>query len=238
MKLLAESIAASRADMLEANKNRWFEKVFAVYNRNLLRRRFDSLLVKGLQYLPKSKELPTVMYANHSSWWDGLVAFQISHQTKSDSFIMMEEKQLKQLPVFRKLGAFSVTRENPREARKSIDYAVRLLREKPNTTLWIFPQGEILPNDTRPLMFYNGLSRIIKKVENCRIVNLALRYEFLGSYKPTIFAAIAETKFDTQPEQIDNKTLSKILSAQLTGNLEQLKTDIIFNQTDAYRNII
>lgn len=224
--------------MLKANKSRWVEKVFAVYNRNLLRRRFNSLLVDGLEHLTENKDTPTVIYANHSGWWDGLIAFQISYRTKSDSFIMMEEKQLKSLPVFRKLGAFSVVRENPREARKSIDYAVRLLNEKPNRTLWIFPQGEILPNDLRPLKFYNGLSRIIKQVENCRIINLAIRYEFSGGFKPGIFIAIDEAKLNDPPEQTDRRTLTRSLADRLTDNLDRLKTDIINNRTDEYRNII
>lgn len=224
--------------MLEANKSRWFEKVFAVYNRNLLRRRFNSLRVCGLERLLKKKEAAAIIYVNHSAWWDGLIAFQISHRTKSDSFIMMEEKQLAKLFVFRNLGAFSVVRENPREAKKSIDYAVKLLIEKPNRTLWIFPQGEILPNDIRPLKFYGGLPRIIKKVENCRVINLAMRYEFTGEFKPEIFVRLDETELNASPADFDNKTLSKLLADRLTDNLACLKTDIINNRLTEYQNII
>lgn len=224
--------------MLEANKNRFIESAFAVYNRNLLRRRFDSLLIGGSANVAENKNMPTVIYANHSSWWDGLIAFQISRRMKLDSYIMMEEKQLKNLPVFRKLGAFSVIRENPRAARKSVDYAARLLSEKPYRTLWIFPQGEILPNDSRPLYFYNGLSRIVKKVENCRVVDLAMRYEFMGEFKPVAFVRINETKLSIEFERVNHKTLSKIFADRLTDNLDRLKTDIINNRTAEYQNII
>jgi chlorobactene lauroyltransferase len=224
--------------MLKANKTRWFEKVFAVYNRNLLRRRFNSLFIDGLEILIENINCPTVIYANHSSWWDGLIAFQIAHQTKSHSFIMMEEKQLKKLSVFRKLGAFSVVRENPREAKKSVDYAVRLLNEKPNSTLWIFPQGEILPNDLRPLEFYNGLARIIENVDDCRVINLAMRYEFLGAFKPEIFVKINQTKLNNHVDKKNRNFLTKLLADQLIDNLDRLKTDIINNRIDEYRNII
>jgi 1-acyl-sn-glycerol-3-phosphate acyltransferase len=99
--------------MLEANKIRWFEKIFAIYNRNLLRRRFHSLQVSGLNFLArKNAEMPSVIYANHSSWWDGLVFLEILRRFDFEYYVMMEEKQLRNLFFFRWLGAFSVVRRN------------------------------------------------------------------------------------------------------------------------------
>ena len=107
--------------MLEANKNHWFEKLFTVYNRNLLKRRFHSFNVSGLDFLKnRDSRIPSIIYANHSSWWDGLIIFEICRKLNCDFYVMMEEKHLENLPLFRKLGAFSVIRENPREAVKSI----------------------------------------------------------------------------------------------------------------------
>jgi len=214
--------------MLEANKSLWFEKIFAVYNRNLLKRRFNSLQVSGLKFLKKKEDKPPlIIYANHSSWWDGLVAFQISLQMNLDSYIMMEEKQLKKLRLFRKLGAFSVVRENAREAMKSINYATRILKENPKKTLWIFPQGKIMPNDLRPLRFYSGLARIIKSFEKCSIASLAIRYEFLGEYKPNIFVNIENIELSAKDSELKPKKMSDYLSVKLTDNLENLKTDIL-----------
>ena len=116
--------------MLKANKSAWFEKIFAVYNRNLFKRRFHSLHVSGMEFLDKKDaEIPLIIYANHSGWWDGLVVFEICRQAKLDFYVMMEEKQLKNLFLFRKLGAFSVVRENARKAMESINYAVELLEQ-------------------------------------------------------------------------------------------------------------
>jgi len=64
--------------MLEARKNRVFEKLFAVYNANLLRRKFDSFLVSNLARLQRVRNIPQVVVANHTGWWDGLVKFEIS----------------------------------------------------------------------------------------------------------------------------------------------------------------
>ncbi|MGI8669356.1 MAG: lysophospholipid acyltransferase family protein [Aridibacter sp.] len=221
--------------MLEANKSKLFEKLFYVYNTNLLKRRFHSFNVKGLKHLrQRQTSLPLIIYANHSSWWDGLAAFQISYKTKLDSFVMMEEKQLKRFFLFRKLGAFSIVRENPRLAMQSINYAVDLLKNS-DRTLWIFPQGEILPNDLRPLHFYRGLSKIIKKLGKCATVSLTFRYEFFNEFKPEIFANIKS------PQEIsfeNSKKLTAHFENKTVENLEEIKKDILNQQFDEYERIV
>lgn len=224
--------------MLTADKNLWLEKIFAVYNRNLFRRRFNSLQMSGLHFLEnKPENAPLVIYANHSSWWDGLTAFQISRRAALDSFIMMEEKQLKILRFFRKLGAFSVVRENKREALKSINYAIQTLQKNPKRTLWVFPQGEISPNDVRPLRFYNGLAKIIKNFEKCSIICLAMRYEFLGEYKPDIFVKIKKIDLSAMELKLKPQEISGILSDHLTGCLNELKAEIVSQNFSDFEQI-
>ncbi|HVE60089.1 MAG TPA: lysophospholipid acyltransferase family protein [Pyrinomonadaceae bacterium] len=224
--------------MLEANKSKLFEKIFSVYNRNLLKRRFYSFQVSGLDFLlNKNINTPLIIYCNHSSWWDGLIAFQISHETALDSFVMMEEKHLKKFFLFRKLGAFSIIRENPREALKSVDYAAKLLTGKLNRTLWIFPQGEILPNDLRPIRFYNGLAKIIKKAGFSEVTSLSIRYEFLGGFKPQIFVKIEKPELISVNADFNVKQLTLNLTENLTDNLNTLKSDIINHNLADYREI-
>jgi 1-acyl-sn-glycerol-3-phosphate acyltransferase len=223
--------------MLEAKKSRWFEEIFAVYSRNLFRRRFRSLNVSGLDFL-RNLNQPLLVYANHSSWWDGFVAFRISRAARLDSFLMMEEKQLKKLSAFRRLGAFSVVREKPREAAKSIGYAANLLKENSNRTLWIFPQGEILPNDERPLNFYHGVARIIEKVGGGFAAPLAIRYEFRGEFKPEIFVKIGEPQLIATAKNFDAKTLTGQFEQILTAVLDELKNDVLTANLQNYKNIL
>lgn len=221
--------------MLEARKNVLFERIFALYNRNLLKRRFHSFQISGLQTLKiRSAGLPTIIYANHSSWWDGLVAFHVSEKLKMDSFIMMEEKHLKKFFLFRRLGAFSVIREKPFEAIKSINYAARLLKEKPSRVLWIFPQGKIIPNDLRPLIFFSGISKIIEKVGECLVVPFAVRYEFLNEYKPEIF--VKAGKADNFNER--SKTKTEFFENKMSVLLDTLKSEVLNQNFSSYEKIL
>ena len=223
--------------MLEAKKSEIFRKIFGVYNKNLLKRKFHSLHVSGIENF-QNLSLPYLIYANHSSWWDGMVAFHISEFLKLESFIMMEEKQLKKMQLFRRLGAFSVIRENPREAIKSIKYAAKLLKVNSRNTLWIFPQGRILPNDVRPLKFYNGLAHIVKNIDKCSIVPLAMRYEFLGNFKPEIFVSIGKPFIIDGQNNSSKNELTGIFSKQLTELLDELKSNIETNKLNNFHNIL
>lgn len=224
--------------MLTAIKSRWFERVFAIYNRNLLRRRFDSFYVSGLPNLEKERPFPLIIYANHSSWWDGLGAFQLAKTVNLDSFVMMEEKHLRRFFLFRRLGAFSVVRENPRLAFQSVEYAAELLNEDKKRALWIFPQGKIFPNNQRPIVFFNGVSKIIEKVARVFVLPLAFRYEFSDKFKPDIFVKIGELEFVEVNDDFTRKAVIKILSENLTSLLDQLNTDILSKKLENYQNII
>lgn len=224
--------------MLEAKKSAWFEKLFAVYNRNLFKRRFNSFRVSGLNFLiRREKNFPLLLYANHSSWWDGLAAFEISRLATLDSFMMMEEKQLRKLRLFCKLGAFSVIRGKPREAVKSVNYATEILRRDSNRAVWIFPQGEILPNDIRPLGFYRGLTKIIEKVENCSAAPIALRFEFLGEFKPDIFVKIGKPEIPQIAQRGGTKKMTSSFEKKLTETLDTLKEQILTKDLDGFQKI-
>lgn len=225
--------------MLEADKSKWFEKIFEFYNRNLIKRRFHSLEVSGIENLRNNlNKSPLITYANHSSWWDGLILYEIFSHFDFENYVLMEEKQLKNLQLFRKLGAFSIIREDSRKAVESINYAVKILKENPKANLWIFPQGKIQPNDVRPLNFFNGISKIILKSTDCNAIPVALRFEFLKKFKPECFVKIGEMKRFQKISKNESKTLTKSFQVNVESLLEDLKADIIKNKLQNYKKLI
>jgi 1-acyl-sn-glycerol-3-phosphate acyltransferase len=225
--------------MLEANKSKWFEKIFTIYNRNLIKRRFHSIKVCGLETLKSNDfQFPLITFSNHSSWWDGLILFEIFSHFEFENFVMMEEKQLKDLRLFRKLGAFSIVRENPKEALKSIKYAVKKLQDISRSNLWIFPQGEILPNEIRPLNFYNGISKIIEKCGSCRVLPISLKFEFRNEFKPEIFVKIGKYQQFEKISKSESKALTKTLEKDLTLLLDSLRSDLIEGNLETYENLL
>lgn len=223
--------------MIEAKKSKWFEELFAIYNRNLLKRRFNSLQILNLKELQQTKQ-PQIIFVNHSSWWDGLIAFEVSRAAKLNSFIMMEEKNLQKYFLFRRLGAFSVNKSSLRDLSQTILYASSLLRNKKPQTLWIFPQGEIQSSKLRPITFNSGVIKILEKVENCQLLPLCINYHFAGNFKPEIAVKIGR-KIVTENLRLDNrKTAAAELSEILTNLIDSLNEEIAAGDLQSYENIL
>ncbi|GAC1396685.1 MAG: hypothetical protein NVSMB56_11620 [Pyrinomonadaceae bacterium] len=215
--------------------------MFAIYNRNLLARKFEGVRVAGFERLRRRAttdvRVPLVLYANHSSAWDGLVPFQIVRAAGLDGFALMEETQLRGFTFLRKLGAFSVARDNPREALKSINYAADIIRGT-NNVLLIFPQGVTLANDARPLKFYNGLARLIEQTGEADVCALALRYEFLEDWRPFALARVGMFERIKVDDNVDKAKLTQNLAATLTRTLDDLRNDVLQNNLTEYVEIV
>lgn len=224
--------------MITARKSAWFERVFAAYNRNLIARRFEGLRVAGLEHLRgRESDVPLVLYANHSSWWDGLIAFQLGRFCGLEQYAMMEERQLLEYPFHRKLGAFGVVRESARDGVRSIEYAGGLL-QKTSRALWIFPQGRTVPNDARPLVLYTGAARIIERVGLADAAPVAIRYEFLDDYRPEAFVRIGAPGRSIVDANFSVKRLTELFTQSLTRTLDELRNNIIAGDLAAYREIV
>lgn len=236
--LCYSSLITHHSAMIPARKSAWFERVFALYNRNLIARRFEGLRVAGLEQLrDTSRGAPLVLYANHSSWWDGLVAFQIGRVCKLDNYAMMEERHLREHPFHRRLGAFSVVRENAREAARSVEYAGALLRGT-SRVVWIFPQGELMPNDVRPLRLYAGVAHVIKRAGGALVAPVAMRYEFLDHFRPEILVRVGEHERVEAGADFSPKIITDSLAEKLTRTLDRVRTDIVRRELADYEEII
>ncbi|HUF04033.1 MAG TPA: lysophospholipid acyltransferase family protein [Aridibacter sp.] len=222
--------------MLKAAKSKWFESLFAVYNTNLLRRRFHSFRFRGLEHLadPRPPEFPLIIYANHTSWWDGLAAFQISRAAGLDAFVMMEERHLRRFFLFRKLGAFSVVREDPRSAYRSLEYGAGLLKEEPARSLWLFPQGEIVPAASRPLCIYPGIAKLVELAGDCRVLPLVFSYKFEGEFEPSIYARAGV------PQAVGAEAIPSVgeFEERMVVLLDELEGDIVAKDLGGYEELI
>lgn len=210
--------------MLHANKSKWFRQLFYTYQKlYLFPRHFHSV---GLRGDVDSESLqPTLYIANHSSWWDGLMIFQMTEKaSKGDHYIMMDEGQLARYSFFRKLGAFSVDKKKPRAVLESLTYATELLRA--GKSVWLFPQGEIRALEKRPLAFQSGLSYLLQKVPNTLVKPVTFYYAFDHQQKPTASAWFGPSVQEVWQEW-NRKGLTAYLEEQLEAQLQEHKTVIM-----------
>ncbi|NIK11394.1 lysophospholipid acyltransferase family protein [Alkalibacillus almallahensis] len=171
--------------MIEPDKRRGFRWLFYRYQKHhLIPRYFETVGVSG--EIDDHLDVPTLYIANHSSWWDGLLIFQMTQRfSNDDHYIMMNESGLKEYPFFRKLGAYSVNRHRPRDVIKALSYTQELMLA--GKKVWLFPQGGI-QHPERYIYFQRGLGHILKQFDQVAVKPFTFHY-YTYDY-PKMMAAV------------------------------------------------
>jgi hypothetical protein len=152
------------------------------------------------------------------------------------SFCMMEEKELRRYRFFTWIGAFSVDRQDARSAMGSVAYISRLLAERHDRALAIFPQGEITSNDRRPLAMFSGMAHVARRAGGATLWPVALRYELRGEQRPEAFIRAGPSHF--APADLDARALTGEAGARLTVACDALRDEVNADQLEGYRVLL
>ena len=178
-----------------------------LFFHGMLENRFFALRYKGADAIfHRDTSVPTILFAPHSNWWDGIVGYNLCTRVfHKEIRIMVEE--LNRFPLLRRAGAFSVNKKSPQASMAALKYSVEAIGDL-NNFLYIFPQGIIKPPNFRPLVFQTGLAYIAQKaVEKYGKVNLvpvAVNYMFLRADRPEVLVEFHEPLV-LENSQIDRK---------------------------------
>ncbi|HWQ14047.1 MAG TPA: lysophospholipid acyltransferase family protein, partial [Roseiflexaceae bacterium] len=151
-----------------------------------------------------------------------------------ESYIMMEERQLRAYRFFTLCGAFSVDPARPREALRSLAYITGLLREQ-RRALWITPQGRITPNDRRPLTVYPGAAHVALR-SGALLWPVALRYEFRGEQQPEAFIRAGPPH--RPAPGTDPRALTEEIRARLTAAADALRDEVTEERLEGYETLL
>ncbi|MET3682789.1 1-acyl-sn-glycerol-3-phosphate acyltransferase [Alkalibacillus flavidus] len=201
--------------MIEANKRLGFKRLFYLYQKyHLIRKHFSTVSITG--DIDEKTEVPTIYIANHSSWWDGLLIFQLTERfSKNDHYIMMNESGLNEYRFFQKLGAYSVNRDQPKDVVRSLLYTQDLIAQ--GKKIWLFPQGAI-EHPQAPLQFQKGIGYLIQQFEKAAVKPVTFHY-YHYEHPKTIGA------IDVGAAKLINTTQSKLDIAKDCEALLQAQRD-------------
>ena len=176
----------------------------------------------------------TIFLANHSCWWDLFLVVLLNDVIPVDGYGMMEHFNMLRFGFFRRIGAFSVDRTDPASVRASLEYASGLLK-RPRAGVWLFPQGRMIGNDTRPLGFQPGLRLLVKNAAPVRVVPVAFRFEFWQDERPEAFVRFGAS---TRIEKADAPSVVERMERRLTEELDSLKRDVTAQDHSQFTTIL
>jgi chlorobactene lauroyltransferase len=216
-------------EFIPAGENRLFIRIFRIYVKWLFRYRFKNVWLHQ-DYQPDITS-QSVYFLNHTSWWDGLIPLMLNEYLfKQKARAMMEDTQMHKFPFFRYIGAFSVNRNNSRKTISSLRYALQSVQRE-NSSLFIYPEGKIVPDYGQKLHFENGIGWIYKNCPECDFVPIAININVIKSSKPDLYIKIGQPAVfvNSLPAEQQTKKLEESLQKLLNNLHREIESEIYYN---------
>lgn len=220
-----------------AKTNKFWLTIASLFFFNMLQNRFYAFRYNGVEnFHNRDENVPTIFFAPHSNWWDGIVLYNTTHRICHKEIRLMVE-ELNRFPLLRRAGAYSVNKKSAQSAMKALKYSVDLLGDLRNI-LCIFPQGIIRPPHFRPYVFQTGLAYIVenavKKYGKINLIPLSLEYCFFRDNRPEIVVDFGKC-IEVTDFNMDRKEFTKFLEDKLTETSDEQFYNISHGKVDDYK---
>lgn len=205
----------------------------------MLENRFFALRYKGEEKISnRDVTIPTIAYAPHCNWWDGIVGYNLVMRIfKKEIRLMIEE--MNRFPILRRAGAYPVNKKSSQAAMQALQYSVEVMEDL-NNILYIFPQGIIKPPNSRPIEFQTGLAYItqnaVKKYGKINLVPISVNYLFLRADKPEVMVEFGDV-MTIEKSDMNRKEFSLFLSKNLEELCDKQLLEISEGKLDGYRTL-
>lgn len=167
------------------HRNRLIYAFFSWYINRIIGSDFQRFEYNKIEIDPNRSIL---VLANHFSWWDGFLLFQLNRLFLRKRFhIMVTEENYKQHSFLKYLGAFSVKKKS-RSVIETLEYAGKLL-DDPQNLVVIFPQGKLYSSYNNDIVFEKGLMNLINSsAKNFQYLFVAVFTDYFQNRKPVVKA--------------------------------------------------
>ncbi|MFW9596808.1 MAG: lysophospholipid acyltransferase family protein [Paludibacter sp.] len=169
--------------MIKGSQSKYWNLFFSLYVPFYIKRHFNEVIIDGK---PNTDGKSVLILANHTSWWDGFLAFYLNQRMLKRTFwFMMLESELSKRSVLSKIGGFSV-QPGSRTVFQSLQYAAGLL-ENPSNLVLIYPQGELNSMFEDNIVFKRGIEHFRISSESQSVLMLVQFIEYFAHEKPTVY---------------------------------------------------
>ncbi len=136
---------------------------------------------------------PLIVYLNHASWWDPLVALVLAKRyfPHRSLYAPIDADALKKYPFMQRLGFFPVQQDSLHGAGQFLRTAREILRQ-PGSSVWLTPEGRFADPRSRDFEFQPGLAHLASKLDEGVLLPIAVEYPFWEERQPEVLVRFGE----------------------------------------------
>lgn len=225
----------------------WFQNGFHRFLDSYLKRHFHAIAVERqgvrdwseMQATAGDASVPLIVYCNHPSWWDPMIAHFINQRLMAPRqlYAPIEAAALEKYKVLAKLGFFGVDLGSRRGATDFLTTTAALL-QRPAAALWLTPEGRFADVRDHDAELMPGLAHLCSRLERGFVVPLALEYVFWDERLPACLLRFGEAMSLAEHPSRSKTQWSEELTTRLRTNQSQLAALAVARATEPFENLL
>ena len=235
--------------------NPWVLAGFRWIARRHLQRHFHCVAVNSeeLKSVAASPADRFVIYANHASWWDPLLAIFLAQRIFPDLVLYapIDAVALRKYRIFSKIGFFPVERGSLAGARAFLNASKKIL-SRPGASLWLTPEGRFTDVRDTESELASGLAHIISTWNHLSCscsdsgdapirfwaIAAAVEYVFWEERKPEVLVRLSRPVMISDGVFRTKDAWSRLLKRQLLDVQRQLAESSIARDAAAFERLL
>lgn len=184
-------------------------------------------------------ELPLVVYANHPSWWDPLLAHYLNAKlfNPRQLYAPIDASALEKYKVFSKLGFYGVSLSSHSGAAAFLKQSMGIL-EHPATALWITPEGRFCDCRDHSAQLMPGLSHLCTKLSRGVALPMAIEYVFWEERLPECLIRFGEPVSMLESGERSKAEWTDLLSQQLRTAQAKLSEESVARDASKFTRVL
>jgi hypothetical protein len=169
--------------MHQSRKNSAVFSIFSWYIRYIISRDFSSHNFNKIDVNPNEAVL---LLANHFSWWDGFLMFQLNKLLfKKEFHVLVAEEDYKTHWFLKYFGAFAAEHTG-KDVVGTLIHAGQLLND-PNNLVLLFPQGKLYSAYVSSIAFEKGVMQVVNESKKKFQIVFAANVIDYSARKPAVY---------------------------------------------------
>jgi 1-acyl-sn-glycerol-3-phosphate acyltransferase len=217
----------------------WLLRWFRWYSARYLRHHFHAVRLSRECRPDVPGDLPLVVYLNHAAWWDPMVGLILAERLfpRRALYAPIEAKALGRYRFMERLGLFGIDPQTQSGGLRFLRVS-RAILARPDTALWITPEGRFADPRERPVRFRPGLAHLARSLHSGVLLPLALEYPFWEERTPEVLARLGEL---TRVEDGSERTVADwnaMLEARLRTTQDALAEQAIRREVEDFEVLL
>lgn len=207
-----------------------------------MQRHFHTIAVdrESLAALGAVADAPLLVFGNHPSWWDPLVAHFVCRQCLGGRqfYAPIDASALERYRVFARLGFFGVELNHRRGAAEFLRTSLAILSQ-PRGSLWLTPEGRFADVRDVSAEFQPGIAHLCTRMpSNVVVLPMAVEYVFWDERLPECLLRFGQPIRCGEFSELDKTAWQAKLFAALRETQASLATASIARNPEPFEPLL